>query len=71
MSNDVDLTRRYLIGRVSFLFRGHGPSFPARVIVTRHTVSRKIPRNRRQAGPLVGSKITVAGESLAFFKGKV
>ena len=34
--------------RVLFLYLGHGSSFPARVIVARHTVPRKISRNRRQ-----------------------
>jgi hypothetical protein len=71
MSNDADLTRTYSDGRVLFLSHGHGSSFPARVIVARHTVPRKISRNRRQAALLVGSKLTVAGESPAFFRGEV
>jgi hypothetical protein len=71
MSNDADLTRTYSGGRVLFLYHGHGSSFPARVIVARHTVTRTISRDRRQAALLVGSKVTVAGESPAFVRGEV
>jgi hypothetical protein len=71
MGNDADLTRTCSDGRVWFLYRGHGSSFPARGIVARHTVSRKMSRNRRQAALLVGSKLTAAGESPAFFSGEV
>jgi hypothetical protein len=71
MSNDEDLMRMYSAGRVLFLYHGHGSSSPARVIVARHTLSGKISRNRRQAALLVGSKLTVAGESPAFFRGEV
>jgi hypothetical protein len=63
MSYDVDLTRTYSNGRLLFLYRAHSSSFPARVIGARRTVSRKISRNRRQAALLVGSKVTVTGES--------
>jgi hypothetical protein len=71
MSNDEDLTRRYSGGRLWFLSHGHGSSFPARFIVARHTVSWKISPNRRQAALLVGSKVTVAGESPTFSRGEV
>jgi hypothetical protein len=71
MSNDEDLARTFSDGRVLSLYHGHGSSFPARVIGARHTVSRKISRNRRQAALLVGSKLTVAGETPAFFRGEV
>jgi hypothetical protein len=71
MSHDVDRTRTFSAGPILFLYRGHGSSFPARVIVARHTVSRKISRNRRQAALLGGSKVTVAGESPAFSRGEV
>jgi hypothetical protein len=63
MSNDVDLTRKYSGGRVLILDHGHGSSSPARVIMARHTFSRKILRNRRQAALLVGSKVAMACES--------
>jgi hypothetical protein len=68
MSHDVGLTRGYPDGRVLFLYRGHGSSFPARVIGVRHTILGKISRNRRQAALLVGSKVTVACESPSFFR---
>jgi hypothetical protein len=71
VGNDVDLTRACSDGRVWFPYRGHGSSFPARVIVARHAVSRKVSRDRRQAALLVGSKLTAAGESPAFFSGEV
>jgi len=35
------------------------------------TVPRKISRERRQAALLVGTKLTVAGERPAFFRGEV
>jgi hypothetical protein len=49
MSNNADLAGTYSYGRVSFLFLGHGSSFPARVIVARHTDLRRISAIRRQA----------------------
>src|SRR5262249_58635330 len=44
MGNDVDLRRTYAAGRVWFLDHGQAPFFPARVIVARHAVARKISR---------------------------
>jgi hypothetical protein len=69
MSNDEDLTRSYSGGCLWFLSRGHGSSFPARFIVARPTVSRKMSPNRRQAALLGGSK--VAGESPTFSRGEL
>jgi hypothetical protein len=37
-------------------------------MMARHTVSRKSSQNRGQVAVPVGSKITVAGESPAFFR---
>jgi hypothetical protein len=71
MSDDSDLTRGCPDGRFLFLDRGHGSSFPARVVVASHTVSRAISRNRRQAALLVGRELTGAGESPAPFSGQV
>jgi hypothetical protein len=71
MSNNVDLTRMHIDRRLLLLYHSHGSSFPGRVIVARHTVSRKISRICRQAALVAGSKITVVGENPAFFRGEV
>jgi hypothetical protein len=67
MSDNSDLTCGSPDGRFLFLYRGHGSSFPARVVVARHTVSRAISLNRRRAAPFVNSIVTVAGESPVSF----
>jgi hypothetical protein len=46
-------------------------AYPAQVIVIRHTVSRKLSRNRRQAKLQMGSKVAVACDGPAFFRGEV
>src|SRR6476659_1208564 len=48
MSNDADLTWRFSAGCVWLLSRGHGSSFPVRVVVVRPAVLRQISRNHRK-----------------------